>query len=73
MVVEKVIIERLTGPGYGLLAVTAATMALIFFFEGAAGMAFGLMAKGMATVLPGSLTWVHSVLAIKKLPSSFLP
>jgi len=55
MVVEKVIIERLTGPGYGLLAVTAATMALIFFFEGAAGMAFGLMAKGMATVLPGVL------------------
>jgi branched-chain amino acid transport system permease protein len=55
MLVEKFIIERLTGPGYGLLAVTAATMALIFFFEGAAGMAFGLMAKGMATVLPGVL------------------
>ena len=55
MVVEKLVIERLTGPGYGLLAVTAATMALIFFFEGAAGMAFGLMAKGMATVLPGVL------------------
>jgi branched-chain amino acid transport system permease protein len=55
MAVEKVIIERLTGPGYGLLAVTAATMALIFFFEGAAGMAFGLMAKGMATTLPGVL------------------
>jgi len=54
-VVEKLVIERLTGPGYGLLAVTAATMALIFFFEGAAGMAFGLMAKGMATVLPGVL------------------
>jgi branched-chain amino acid transport system permease protein len=53
MLVEKFIIERLTGPGYGLLAVTAATMALIFFFEGAAGMAFGLMAKGMASVLPG--------------------
>ncbi|MHB8084507.1 MAG: branched-chain amino acid ABC transporter permease [Dehalococcoidia bacterium] len=55
MAVEKVIIEHLTGPGYGLLAVTAATMALIFFFEGAAGMAFGLMAKGMATTLPGVL------------------
>ncbi|MGD0355621.1 MAG: branched-chain amino acid ABC transporter permease [Dehalococcoidia bacterium] len=55
MLVEKFIIERLTGPGYGLLAVTAATMALIFFFEGAAGMAFGLMAKGMATTLPGVL------------------
>ncbi len=55
MVVEKLVIERLTGPGYGLLAVTAATMALIFFFEGAAGMAFGLMAKGMATTLPGVL------------------
>jgi branched-chain amino acid transport system permease protein len=55
MLVEKFIIERLTSPGYGLLAVTAATMALIFFFEGAAGMAFGLMAKGMATVMPGVL------------------
>jgi branched-chain amino acid transport system permease protein len=55
MLVEKFIIERLTGSGYGLLAVTAATMALIFFFEGGAGMAFGLMDKGMATVMPGVL------------------
>jgi branched-chain amino acid transport system permease protein len=55
MLVEKVVIERLTAPGYGMLSVTAATMALIFFFEGGAGMAFGLMDKGMATVLPGVL------------------
>jgi branched-chain amino acid transport system permease protein len=55
MLVEKFIIDRLNSPGYGLLAVTAATMALIFFFEGGAGMAFGLMDKGMATVLPGVL------------------
>src|SRR4030066_265361 len=55
MLVEKFIIERLTSPGYGMLYVTVATLALIFFFEGAAGMAFGLMPKGMATVLPGVL------------------
>jgi branched-chain amino acid transport system permease protein len=55
MLVEKFVIERLTSPGYGMLYVTVATMALIFFFEGAAGMAFGLMDKGMATVLPGIL------------------
>jgi branched-chain amino acid transport system permease protein len=55
MLVEKFIIERLNAPGYGMLYVTAATLALIFFFEGAAGMAFGLMDKGLATVLPGVL------------------
>ena len=55
MLVEKFVIERLTSPGYGMLYVTVATLALIFFFEGAAGMSFGLMDKGMATVLPGVL------------------
>jgi branched-chain amino acid transport system permease protein len=55
MLVEKFIIDRLNSPGYGLLSVTAATMALIFFFEGGAGMAFGLMDKGMATTFPGVL------------------
>ena len=55
MLVGKFVIERLTAQGYGMLYVTVATLALIFFFEGAAGMAFGLMDKGMATVLPGVL------------------
>jgi branched-chain amino acid transport system permease protein len=55
MLVEKYVIERLNAPGYGMLYVTAATLALIFFFEGAAGMAFGLMDKGLSTVLPGVL------------------
>ena len=55
MLVEKFVIERLTSPGYGMLYVTVATLALVFFFEGAAGMAFGLMDKGLATVLPGVL------------------
>lgn len=55
MLVEKFVIERLTSPGYGMLYVTAATLALIFFFEGAAGMAFGLQDKGLAMVLPGVL------------------
>jgi branched-chain amino acid transport system permease protein len=55
MLVEKFVIERLNAPGYGMLYVTVATLALIFFFEGVAGMAFGLMDKGLATVLPGVL------------------
>jgi branched-chain amino acid transport system permease protein len=55
MLVEKFVIERLTAPGYGMLYVTAATLALIFFFEGAAGMAFGLQDKGLDMVLPGVL------------------
>ena len=55
MLVQKLVIERLTAPGYGMLYVTAATLALIFFFEGAAGMAFGLQHKGLAMVLPGIL------------------
>ena len=55
MLVEKFVIERLSVPGYGMLYVTVATLALIFFFEGAAGMSFGLMDKGLATVLPGVL------------------
>lgn len=55
VLVEKLVIERLTSPGYGMLYVTAATLALIFFFEGAAGMSFGLLDKGLATVLPGVL------------------
>ena len=55
MLVEKFVIERLNVPGYGMLYVTVATLALVFFFEGAAGMAFGLMDKGLATVLPGVL------------------
>jgi branched-chain amino acid transport system permease protein len=55
MLVEKYIIGRLNVPGYGMLYVTVATLALIFFFEGAAGMSFGLMDKGLSTVLPGVL------------------
>jgi len=55
MLVEKFIIERLTGPGYGPLYVTVATLALIFFFEGASGMLFGALDKGLAKVLPGVL------------------
>jgi len=55
MLVERFVIERLNAPGYGMMYVSVATLALIFFFEGAAGMAFGLMDKGLATVLPGVL------------------
>jgi len=56
MLVEKFIIERVTvSSAEGALYVTVATIALIFFFEGAAGMLFGLQHKGLAMVLPGVL------------------
>ena len=51
ILVEKGIIERVKGDLY----VTVVTMALIFFFEGAASMLFGLQDKGLAMVLPGVL------------------
>jgi branched-chain amino acid transport system permease protein len=55
MLVERYIIERVNVPGLGLLYVTGATIALSFFFEGGAGMAFGLEDKGMYNALPGVL------------------
>lgn len=56
MLVEKFIIERVNIPSaQGALYVTVATMALIFFFEGAASMLFGMQEKGLAMVFPGVL------------------
>ena len=56
MLVEKFIIERVSvSSAEGALYVTAATIALIFFFEGAASMLFELQDKGLAMVLPGVL------------------
>ena len=56
MFVGKYIIERVNVPGgLGLLYVTGATIALNFFFEGGAGMAFGLEDKGMYNAIPGVL------------------
>jgi branched-chain amino acid transport system permease protein len=55
MLVGKYVIERVNVPGYGLLYVTGATIALNFFFEGGAGMAFGLEDKGLYNALPGVL------------------
>ncbi len=55
MLVEKFIIERVNVPGHGPLYVTVATISLIFFFEGAAGMLFGLQDRGLSMVLPGVL------------------
>jgi branched-chain amino acid transport system permease protein len=55
MLVEKYVIERVNVPGLGLLYVTGATIALSFFFEGGAGMAFGLEDKGLYNALPGVL------------------
>jgi len=56
VLVEKFIIEQvnISGPE-GALYVTVTTIALIFFFEGAASMLFGMQDKGMAMVLPGVL------------------
>jgi len=55
MLVEKYVIERVNVPGLGLLYVTGATIALNFFFEGGAGMVFGLDDKGLYSALPGVL------------------
>jgi branched-chain amino acid transport system permease protein len=54
ILVEKFIIEQVNVSGAeGALYVTVATIALIFFFEGAASMLFGMQDKGLAMVLPG--------------------
>jgi branched-chain amino acid transport system permease protein len=55
MLVGKYVIERVNVPGIGLLYVTGATIALSFFFEGGAGMLFGLEDKGLYNALPGVL------------------
>jgi branched-chain amino acid transport system permease protein len=56
MLVEKLIIERVNIPSaQGAIYVTVATIALIFFFEGAASMLFGMQDKGLAMVFPGVL------------------
>jgi branched-chain amino acid transport system permease protein len=56
MLVEKLIIERVNIPSArGAIYVTVATIALIFFFEGAASMLFGMQDKGLAMVFPGVL------------------
>jgi len=56
MLVEKFIIERVNVPtAQGALYVTVVTIALIFFFEGAGSMIFGMQDKGLAMVLPGVL------------------
>ncbi len=51
VVVKKALIDRVSGDLY----VGALTLALIFFFEGAASMLFGLQDKGLTQVLPGVL------------------
>ncbi|MCJ7774057.1 MAG: hypothetical protein MUP22_13100, partial [Desulfobacterales bacterium] len=55
MLVEKLIIERVNVPIYGPLYVGVATISLIFFFEGAASMLFGMQDKGLSMVYPGIL------------------
>jgi len=57
ILLEKFIIERISVSvaGLGMLYVSVATIALMFFFEGAASMFFGLQDKGLAMVLPGVL------------------
>jgi branched-chain amino acid transport system permease protein len=55
MLVGRYVIERVNVPGLGLLYVTGATIALNFFFEGGAGMVFGLDDKGLYNALPGVL------------------
>ncbi len=47
--VRKLVIDRVKGDLY----VGVATISLIFFFEGAASMLFGMQDRGLSTVLPG--------------------
>lgn len=58
ILMQKFIIEPISVSvaGLGMIYVSVATIGLVFFFEGAASMFFGLQQKGMATVLPGVLT-----------------
>lgn len=51
IMVKKFVIDRVQGDLY----VTVATISLIFFFEGAASMIFGMEDRGLSTVLPGVL------------------
>ena len=51
ILVKKGIIDRVKGDLY----VGVVTISLIFFFEGAASMLFGMQDKGLAIVLPGIL------------------
>ncbi|MBW1814623.1 MAG: branched-chain amino acid ABC transporter permease, partial [Deltaproteobacteria bacterium] len=55
MLVEMLIIERVNVPIYGPLYVGVATISLIFFFEGAASLLFGMQDKGLSMVFPGVL------------------
>jgi len=57
ILIQMFIIERIsfTVAGLGMIYVSAVTVGLIFFFEGAASMLFGLQIKGLAAVLPGVL------------------
>ncbi len=51
IIVKVVIIDRVEGELY----VGAATLALIFFFEGLASLLFGMQDRGLSMVLPGVL------------------
>jgi branched-chain amino acid transport system permease protein len=55
ILVEKFIIERVNVPVYGPLYVGVATISLIFFFEGASAMLFGMQDKGLKSVFSGVL------------------
>ncbi|MGO8989269.1 MAG: branched-chain amino acid ABC transporter permease [bacterium] len=49
ILIKKIIIDQVQGDLY----ISVVTISLIFFFEGAASMIFGMQDKGLAMVLPG--------------------
>jgi branched-chain amino acid transport system permease protein len=67
ILVEKLIIERVNVPVYGPLYVGVATISLIFFFEGAASMLFGMQDKGLKSVFPGVFDFGHFSISYQKI------
>jgi len=67
ILVEKFIIERVNVPVYGPLYVGVATISLIFFFEGASAMLFGMQDKGLKRVFSGVLDLGYFYISYQKI------
>jgi branched-chain amino acid transport system permease protein len=67
ILVKKIILDRVEGDLY----VGVVTIALIFLFEGAASMVFGMQDKGLASVLPGILNLGYFMVSYQKIAVVF--
>jgi branched-chain amino acid transport system permease protein len=65
--VRKLVIDRVKGDLY----VGVATISLIFFFEGAASMLFGMQDRGLSTVLPGVINLASFSISYQKVAVLF--